>query len=80
MRKNKHYFLRIAILKTMITGTFYLFVPVGANLYHKYIGWEYWGYIAFGSGIMIIGNLILLIRAWVLAFDKDVRREYYTED
>lgn len=80
MKKNKHYFLKMAILKTMATGIFYLFLPIGAKLYHHYIGLEYWGYIVFGSGIMILANLVLLLRAWTLAFDSQARKDYYTED
>lgn len=80
MTKNKHYFLRIAILKTMATGFLYLLMPVVAKIYHSYVGWDYIGYTAFGAGVMILGNLVLLIRAWVLAFDKDIRKEYLKED
>jgi hypothetical protein len=80
MSKNKHYFLRIAIIKTMITGSFYLFVPILAKLYHSYIGWDYIGYTAFGSGVLILGNMILLVRAWTLAFDSDTRRNYFKEN
>jgi hypothetical protein len=80
MTKNKHYFLRIAILKTMASGCFYLLMPLAAKFYHQYVGSEYVGYTIFGSGVMILGNIILLVRAWALAFDKDLRKSYLTED
>jgi hypothetical protein len=78
--KNKHYFLRLAILKTMATGFLYLAMPIVAKIYHNYVGWDYVGYTAFGAGVMILGNLTLLIRAWALAFDKDLRKNYLKED
>ena len=78
--KNKHYFLRLAILKTMASGCLYLLMPIGAKIYHNFVGGQYIGYTVFGSGVMILGNFILLIRAWALAFDKDVRKTYLTED
>lgn len=80
MTKNKHYFLRIAILKTMASGCLYLLMPLVAKFYHYYIGGEYEGYTIFGSGVMILGNIILLVRAWALAFDKDLRKSYLAED
>ena len=80
MKKNKHYFLRIAILKTMATGCFYLLLPIMAKYYFSYMGHEYIGYTAFGSGVMILGNIILLVRAWALAFDGDLRKQYLNED
>jgi hypothetical protein len=80
MNKNKHYFLRLAILKTMATGMFYLFVPLIAKMYHSYIGWDYIGYTALGSGIMILGNIVLLVRAWALAFDSQIRKDYFKEN
>lgn len=78
--KNKHYFLRMAILKTMSTGLLYLIMPVFATYYEKYVGGQCIGYTMFGAGIMIVGNIILLIRAWGLALDKDVRKSYLSED
>lgn len=80
MRKGKKYFLKMAIYKTLLTGITYLFMPVIAKIYQKYIGYEYVGYTVFGSFILITGNLILLFRAWVLAFNKDDREKYYEED
>lgn len=80
MKKNKHYFLRIAILKTMGTGFLYLLMPIVAKFYNQYIGDNYIGYTIFGSAVMIIGNIILLVRAWALAFDRDLRKEYLTDD
>ena len=78
--KNKHYFLRLAILKTMASGCLYLLMPIGAKLYYNYFGGQYVWYTIFGSGVLILGNFILLIRAWALALDKDVRKSYLTED
>ncbi len=80
MKKNKHYFLRIAILKTMVTGSLYLLMPLAAKIYDQYVGNGYYGYTIFGAAIMIIGNIILLIRAWTLAFDNDARKAYLSED
>lgn len=80
MKKNKHYFLRLAILKTMATGSFYLFVPVLAKIYHNFIGWDYIGYTIFGGAVLIVGNVILLVRSWALAFDKYMRKEYLKDE
>lgn len=80
MVKNKHYFLRIAILKTMASGCFYLLMPLAAKLYEQVMQGEYFGYTIFGAGVMILGNIILLVRAWVLAFDKDIRDAYLNKD
>ena len=80
MKKNKHYFLRIAMLKTTASGCFYLLMPLAAKFYNQYVGSEYIGYKIFGAGVMILGNFILLVRAWALAFDKDTRKSYLTED
>jgi hypothetical protein len=83
MQKNKHYFLRMAILKTMATGIFYLIVPIFAEIYHSAFSSaveRYWGYIILGASIMILGNIVLLIRAWALAFDSDVRKRYFEGD
>ena len=81
--KNKHDFLRLAVLKTMLSGFFYLLMPLFAHFYHSIIGKafdNYWGYIVFGSSIMIIANIILLVKAWALALDSDTRKIYYKED
>ncbi len=67
----------MAILKTTATGLLYLFIPIPAKYYISIIGTDYIGYVAAGSSIMIIGNLILLVRAWALAFDKELRKEYH---
>lgn len=80
MKKDKHYFLRLAILKTIVSGTLYLFLPLLAKIYAKYVGYEYIGYTMLGAGILLIGNLGLLCRSWVLAFDKDVRKDYLKEN
>ena len=84
MKKNKHYFLRIAIIKTMITGFMFLLMPVLASLYHNLIGDEsfesYFGYIIGAGIVLIIGNMILLVRSWVLALDKDYRRDYLNDN
>jgi len=55
-------------------------MPLAARIYTQYIGSEYVGYTVFGAGILIIGNLILLVRAWALAFDKGFRERYLKED
>lgn len=78
--KNKHHFLRLAILKTMGAGLLYLAMPLAAKFYHHFVGSEYFGYTVFGAGIMITGNIILLVRAWILAFDPDARKSYYKKD
>jgi len=78
--KNKHYFLRLAIIKTMLTGLMYLMMPLAANFYNDYIPDGYFGYTIFGAGIMIIGNLILLVRAWAFALDKDLRKDFLNND
>jgi hypothetical protein len=83
MKRNKHYFLRLAVIKTMLSGLLYLLMPLFAHFYHLVIGKafdNYWGYVVLGGGIMILGNVILLVRAWALAFDSDVRKSYYEED
>jgi hypothetical protein len=83
MKKNKHYFLRMAILKTMATGVFYLFIPIFAEIYHSAFTnaiERYWGYSVLGASIMILGNIVLLVRAWTLAFDSDVRKRYFEGD
>ena len=83
MKRNKHYFLRLAIIKTMLSGFLYLLMPLIAHFYHLIIGKafdDYWGYVVFGGAIMIIGNMILLFRAWALAFDSDMRDRYFLEN
>jgi hypothetical protein len=80
MIKDKHYFLRLAILKTMASGFFYLLMPLPAKWYQEIIGNEYYGYTIFGSTILIIGNIILLVRAWVFAFDKTERENFLNND
>ena len=80
MKKNKHYFLRLAILKTMMSGCTYLFMPVLAEIYHDYIGYKYVGYTVFGAGVIILGNIILLFRAWALAFDGEMRRDFHKDN
>lgn len=79
-KKNKHYFIRIAVLKTIITGWVYLMMPIAATLYNNYVPDGYTGYTFLGGGIMIIGNMILLIRAWGIALDKDLRKNYLNEN
>jgi hypothetical protein len=78
--KNKHYFLKMAILKTMASGLVYLMMPVAAKAYHSYMGGEYIGYTIFGSAVMIIGNIILLVRAWTFALDKGEREKFLSND
>ncbi len=83
MKQNKHYFLRLAIIKTMLSGFLYLLMPLIAHFYHLLIGKafdHYWGYVVLGGAIMIIGNMILLARAWTLAFDSDARERYFREN
>lgn len=80
MKKNKHYFLRIALLKTIVSGIIYLAMPIFAKIYVEYVGDLYYGYTIFASAIFILTNMILLVRAWTLAFDKDARKEYLSED
>jgi len=84
MKKNKHYFLRLAIIKTMLLGFTFLIMPVLASLYHKLIGEDafnaYFGYTVAAGIVLIIGNLILVVRAWVLAFDRALREDYLRED
>ncbi len=84
MKKNKHYFLRLAILKTMISGFIYLLMPALATMYHSLIGdaafSNYFGYIIASGVIMVLGNMILLVRSWALALDSDIRRDYLIEN
>ena len=74
--KSKAYFMRQAVLRTIITGVFYLLMPVWASLYDKFIpdGYEIYQFI--GAVILLIGNILLLVQAWALALDKDVRYNY----
>ena len=76
MKKTRGYFLRIAIIKTMFCGFIYLMMPVAASFYHANIPSGWVGYTAFGAAIMIISNVILLVRAWALALDKETRDRY----
>lgn len=79
MKKNRAYFLKIAMLKTVLTALFYLIVPLFAQWYVPKIG-GYWGYAIFSSAIFIIVNLILVIQSWVLVFDHELRKEYLKEE
>lgn len=78
--KNKRYFLRLAIMKTMLSGALYLLMPLLAHLYDKAMPDGYEGYTVYGGGILILGNLILLVRAWAFALNKDERKAYLKED
>tara|TARA_R110000744_G_scaffold163686_1_gene280711 strand:+ start:1285 stop:1539 length:255 start_codon:yes stop_codon:yes gene_type:complete len=84
MKKDKHYFLRLAIIKTMALGITFLTMPILASIYHNFIGDKvfnsYFGYVVAAGIVLIIGNLILVFRAWVLAFDKTSRSQYLKED
>ena len=78
--KNKQYFLRVAIIKTMASGVFYLSMPLMAKIYHDFVGGIYPQYTAVGIFVLMAGNAMLLVRAWNLAFDKDSRVNYNLED
>ena len=80
MKKNKHYFQRIAIMKTMASGLLYLFMPLLAKIYAVFVGYQYIGYTILGGGILVIFNLILLCRSWALVFDNEFRRNYLREE
>jgi len=84
MKKSKQHYLSLAIVKTMLTGIFYCFMPLLASLYHAFIGDEafnrYFGYAVLGGGVMILGSVILLCWAWAKALDKDIRRAWEEED
>ncbi len=84
MKKDKHYFLRLAIIKTMALGITFLTMPILASIYHNLIGDKvfnsYFGYIIAAGILLIVCNLILVVRAWVLAFDKNLRNQYLKED
>ena len=80
MKKNKHYFQRIAIMKTMASGLLYLFMPLLAKIYAVFVGYQYIGYTILGGGILVIFNLILLCRSWALVFDNEFRRNYVREE
>lgn len=80
MVKTKQEFLKSAIIKTILTGLLYLLMPIPASIYWKYIGHEWWGYTVLGGGILILGNVILLVRAWVLALDSFTREQYNKND
>jgi len=78
MEKQKY--LRLAVIKTMVSGFFYLMMPPIAKLYHIYIGNDWVGYTILGSSLLILGNIILLIHSWALAFDSDLRKSAREED
>lgn len=84
MKKNKNYFMRLAIIKTMASGGFYLLMPLLSSMYRHLVGGDvldrYFGYVVFATFILMVGNIILLIRSWALAFDKDFRESYLKED
>ncbi len=77
--KNKNYYFRMAILKTIVTALIYLIIPLFAKWYIPKVD-DYWGYAAFSSVVLIIINSIILFQAWMLVFDKNYRKEYNTED
>lgn len=79
-KKTKHYFIRIAILKTIISGTIYLILPFFAKLYFRVMNGEYIGYTVAGGIIFSILSCIILIRAWAIALDKETREKYLQED
>ena len=68
MKKTKQYYMRMAIIKTIVSGLIYLCMPIIAGQYHKLIGNEafenYVGYIAAAGFLFIAGSLILLVMAW----------------
>jgi hypothetical protein len=80
MKKNKQYFLRMAIMKTMAFGLLYLFMPLLAKIYAYYVGYDYVGYTIFGASLLILFNIILLCRSWALVFDDEFRRNYLREE
>ncbi len=79
-RKNKQYFLRQAIVKTVVTGLLYLLMPVWADFYNSFIPQGYEIYQLIGAAILLIGNIILLAQGWALALDKDVRADYHKDN
>lgn len=79
-RKNKQYFLRQAIIKTIVTGLAYLLMPVWASFYDKFIPEGYGVYQFIGSVVLLLGNIVLLVHSWALALDKDVRANYHKDN
>lgn len=75
---KKHFFIS-AIIKTLISGLLYLAMPPIAAWYTRTVGEIYTGYKVLGMGLIIITNLIVLVKDWVLAFFPDIREAYLKE-
>lgn len=80
MVKNKNYFLRLAIVKTVFAISMCLIAPIFVGWYMKQVPEGYIGYPIFGSIMSIIMTVILVGQAWVLALDKNARKDYLKED
>lgn len=74
--KNRMYFVRRALVKTMLSAVMYLLMPFAAVFYHKYVPDVYEGYTILGGVMLIFCNLSLIVWAWIAVFDKKVRDNY----
>lgn len=71
--KTRNQFLTQALIKSMLSGVFYLAMPLAAKVYGDYVGGVYPGYTILGTLILVVPNIVLIITAWAPVFDEKIR-------